>query len=104
MRKNFIRQKEDFVCEHCGTRVAGTGYTNHCPQCLWSKHGSKHVDERVPGDRVSSCGGMMEPITVGKRGEGWVITHRCQKCGKEMRNQTAREDNFEELLWLVSGE
>ncbi|HCR42265.1 TPA: hypothetical protein DIV45_02815, partial [Patescibacteria group bacterium] len=37
-RKNFIRTKEDFTCENCGHRVKGSGYTNHCPKCLYSQH------------------------------------------------------------------
>lgn len=24
------------MCEHCSAEVLGTGYTNHCPKCLWS--------------------------------------------------------------------
>ncbi|MFA5023297.1 MAG: RNHCP domain-containing protein, partial [Candidatus Paceibacterota bacterium] len=34
MSQNFKRQIEDFVCEHCGEKVVGNGYTNHCPRCL----------------------------------------------------------------------
>ena len=44
----FIRREENFVCEVCGAKVKGTGYTNHCPQYLWSKH----VDKLIPGDRA----------------------------------------------------
>ena len=57
--KRFNRRIEDFTCEHCGTEVHGNGYTNHCPNCLWSKH----VDIN-PGDRAADCGGLMEPIAV----------------------------------------
>ena len=57
--KRFSRRTEDFTCEHCGTKVKGNGYTNHCPQCLYSKH----VDIN-PGDRLSDCGGLMEPIDI----------------------------------------
>ena len=56
---SFQRRIENFVCENCGYEVAGTGYTNHCPKCLWSKHVDIH-----PGDRSAACGGMMEPIRV----------------------------------------
>ncbi|MFA6992594.1 MAG: RNHCP domain-containing protein, partial [Candidatus Gracilibacteria bacterium] len=38
MPKRFSRTIEDFVCEKCGAKVKGDGYTNHCPKCLWSKH------------------------------------------------------------------
>ncbi len=54
---NFQRTKEDFACERCGLFVRGNGYTNHCPQCLWSKH----VDVN-PGDRQETCRGLMEPV------------------------------------------
>lgn len=74
----FKRQIENFICEHCGTKVVGNGYTNHCPNCLWSKH----VDEKFPGDRASECLGMMEPISYEQQGDHWVITHKCVKCGK----------------------
>ena len=37
--RNFQRHVEDFECEHCGAFVEGDGYTNHCPACLWCKHG-----------------------------------------------------------------
>jgi hypothetical protein len=55
----FKKTKEDFVCEHCGKPVVGNGYTNHCPECLWSKH----VDVN-PGDRAATCLGLMEPVGV----------------------------------------
>ncbi|MBU3901416.1 RNHCP domain-containing protein, partial [Patescibacteria group bacterium] len=44
--KKFQRKIEDFVCGHCGPKIKGTGYTDHCPKCLWSQH----VDVN-PGDR-----------------------------------------------------
>ena len=55
----FIRKIENFTCNNCGTFVVGDGYTNHCPNCLFSKH----VDTS-PGDRKSSCKGLMEPIGI----------------------------------------
>lgn len=92
----FIKKTEDFVCEHCGTKVTGTGYTNHCPNCLWSKH----VDKEIPGDRGDRCHGLMEPIDVElKRGE-YSLFHRCQKCGKIMKNKTNPKDNFKAILEL----
>ena len=95
-RKNFIRQKEDFVCENCGQKVTGTGYTNHCPQCLFSKH----VDN-IPGDRANSCGGMMEPASITlKSGLPDKIVHRCLKCGQEHRNKINEADNLDVLVKL----
>jgi hypothetical protein len=95
--KNFIRKKEDFVCDACGTEVKGTGYTNHCPNCLHSLH----VDELIPGDRASGCRGLMEPVRAEFKGGEYVIIHKCRKCGKVARNKAAEGDNREELLKLL---
>jgi len=91
--KKFTKVVEDFTCEKCGFAVAGMGFTNHCPKCLWSRH----VDVN-PGDRAAGCGGMMEPVRVESDGDGQVITHRCVKCGHEKRNKAAADDDFEVLL------
>ena len=94
--RKFQRTIEDFVCENCGFEVKGSGYTNHCPKCLWSKH----VDIN-PGDRMSQCGGMMEPISVETKGGNYIIIHRCIKCGYEKRNKASEEDNFDAILKLA---
>jgi predicted ATP-dependent serine protease len=94
--KKFTRKKENFTCEHCGTEVKGTGYTNHCPKCLWSKHVDIH-----PGDRASKCQGMMKPIEVETKGQEYILTNQCVKCRHEKRNTSAPGDNFEELLKLI---
>lgn len=91
--KRFQKRVETFVCEKCKTIAKGTGYTDHCPRCLWSKH----VDIN-PGDRKSECGGMMEPVEVEvKRGE-YIIHYRCIRCGYTHRVKASPEDNFEEML------
>ncbi|MFA5319276.1 MAG: RNHCP domain-containing protein, partial [Candidatus Paceibacterota bacterium] len=77
MTQNFKRKIEDFVCENCGARVPGNGFTNHCPKCLWSKH----VDIN-PGDRAESCGGLMEPIGMALEKGKYVITQKCLACGR----------------------
>ena len=89
----FTRTTENFICEKCGANVEGNGYTNHCPQCLWSKH----VDV-FPGDRVGECGGMMEPIRVEKKGKEYVIIHKCVKCGIEKPNKAVASDNFQMII------
>jgi hypothetical protein len=96
--KRFSRCVEDFTCDHCGRLVSGTGFNNHCPSCLWSKH----VDIN-PGDRRAACRGMMRPYGVDQKGGEWLIVHRCQTCGFERRNQAAREDSFEAILELSTG-
>jgi hypothetical protein len=94
----FTRTIEHFVCEHCGSNVTGSGYTNHCPKCLWSKH----VDNN-PGDRSEGCQGIMEPISVETRSGKYILIHKCLKCGKLKKNKTAENDNFEEILKLSKG-
>lgn len=93
----FIKNKEDFVCEHCGADVEGDGFTNHCPKCLWSKH----VDVS-PGDRASKCGGMMAPVKLESKKSESVLTHKCEKCGYEKNNKMSRDDDFDQALLIVS--
>jgi hypothetical protein len=91
--KKFSRKIEDFTCLHCGSGVVGNGYTNHCPHCLWSQC----VDIN-PGDRALDCGGLMAPIAVETAGDTFIIIHKCEKCGKERRQKSNPNDNFEEIL------
>lgn len=92
----FVRNKEDFDCANCGTAVVGTGYTNHCPKCLWSKH----VDIE-PGDRAAECGGMMRPTLLEGSTPKYVITHECEKCGFTRRNSVQQEDMPEAIVALA---
>jgi len=94
--KKFQRKIEDFICAKCGTKVLGTGYTDHCPSCLWSKH----VDIN-PGDRQASCGGDMEPAGIEIKGGEKIIHYKCQRCGFEHRVKAAVDDNFEVILKLT---
>jgi hypothetical protein len=94
--KRFQRKIEDFVCEKCGTAVAGTGYTNHCPKCLYSKH----VDVN-PGDRANSCGGIMKPTGLEMDHGEYIILHVCEKCGEKKKNKTAKNDDPEALIKLA---
>jgi len=93
--KKFQRTIENFVCEHCGEKVIGNGYTNHCPKCLWSKH----IDNN-PGDRANLCHGLMEPINLIVKGKEWIIIHQCQSCGKIQKNKAVLSDNREKLVKL----
>jgi rubrerythrin len=95
--KKFQRHIEDFVCEKCGEKVKGNGYTDHCPQCLWSKH----VDIN-PGDRKSECGGLMEPIGVEIKNSEYIIYYRCIKCGFKHRVKAAPDDNFDEIVKIIN--
>lgn len=93
--RQFQRTRENFVCEHCGAEVIGNGYTNHCPECLYSKH----VDI-CPGDRAEECGGLMEPVDLELKDGKYIVIHRCQKCGFIRRNKICDDDNFEAVLAL----
>lgn len=93
MNRKFIRKKEDFTCENCGVFVKGSGYTNHCPKCLWSKH----VDIN-PGDRENACGGLMKPIRIEMKGREYMIVAKCVKCGLEKRNKTDKEDDMSIIM------
>lgn len=93
--KKFTRTKEDFICENCGTKIVGDGYTNHCSQCFYSKH----VDIN-PGDRMCECRGLMEPIEIFQKNGEYVILHRCKKCGFERKNKFSDGDDFNAFLKL----
>ena len=97
MSSKFKKKVEDFICEHCGAEVAGNGYTNHCPKCLWSKH----VDIN-PGDRAASCGGLMEPAHIeGSTGKGYMIIHRCVRCGHTRKNSVLASDDTDAVIALA---
>ena len=82
VRRNPIRRDEAFTCAHCGGEAApgGTRVRDHCGACLRSLH----VDE-VPGDRASTCGGLMDPVGLEVVGGEAVIRYRCRRCGAARR-------------------
>ncbi|MCX6807880.1 MAG: RNHCP domain-containing protein, partial [Patescibacteria group bacterium] len=84
----YQRHIEDFICENCGLKVIGNGFTNHCPNCLWSKH----VDIN-PGDRAEACKGMMKPVAIELRNGLYYVLQRCVLCGFERKNQVKDNDN-----------
>ena len=97
MSSTFKKNKEDFSCKKCNLFVVGDGYTNHCPNCLWSKH----VDIS-PGDRIEECLGMMEPVRVEKNGKDYIIFHKCIECGVIKPNKASKNDNFDMLVQVSS--
>jgi len=97
---------QGFRCRHCGREVLALvngSVRNHCPACLWSLH--VDVD---PGDRASDCGGELEPVAAEPSAKkGWVIVHRCRRCGVESRNRAALDDprqpdDYDSLVRLVA--
>jgi hypothetical protein len=95
MAKKFTRKKENFTCGKCSKEVIGNGYSNHCPFCLWGKH----VDIN-PGDRLSTCGSLMRPLSLISSKGGYIIVHKCLKCGLIKKNRLAKNDNFDEAIRL----
>lgn len=98
--KRFIVINENFTCLNCGeknTKLQGS-CRNHCSKCLYSLH----VDKDSPGDRLSDCESLMKPISIDQDGKkGWIIYHKCQKCGKIMPNKAAPDDNLEKIIELT---
>lgn len=98
-RKNPITINESFTCEQCDEAVSKAEKTcrNHCSKCLWSKH----VDEKIPGDRESTCKGLMEPIAIlhnSKKGE--QIVHQCTICGEKKTNKVIPDDNRDKIVQI----
>lgn len=97
--KRFKKNDSGFICVNCGREVSVLGYTsrNHCPYCLWSLH----VDIN-PGDRASECKAPLEPISaVTDSKKGFIIVHRCTKCGELRRNKAARDDDMRKIISLT---
>lgn len=97
--KRFTKNDEGFVCAHCGFEVKPLGYTsrNHCPRCLWSLHA-----DVLPGDRECECRGQMEPIAaLPDARRGYIIIHRCVKCGAVRRCKAAYGEQPDDLAKLI---
>ena len=105
-QKRFTKKDEAFTCLHCGKEVLPMGKSsrNHCPFCLWSLH----VDIN-PGDRANDCGGILRPIKAEPDPKkGYVIIHKCDKCGTVVRNKAAHEakvqpDDVSMIIKLTAG-
>ena len=92
-----------FTCASCGKAVSPLAYggqhRNHCPHCLCSLH----VDIK-PGDKRSSCRGIMTPIGIHVQQNGeWSLIHRCSRCKTIKINRIAHDDN-EMLLLTIAAE
>ena len=102
--KRFTKNDSGFICAGCKKEVKSLGYSsrNHCPFCLCSLH----VDIN-PGDRANTCGGLMEPVRVEPDPKkGYILTHRCVKCGALRRNRAATEakeqpDDIKKIIALT---
>ena len=95
----FKKNDNEFICINCGKKVEKLKYTSrdHCDHCLHSLH----VDI-TPGDRENKCRGLLVPVNVeinSKKGE--VIVYKCNKCGQEVRNIVASDDNRDEIYNVI---
>ncbi|MBQ7661614.1 MAG: RNHCP domain-containing protein [Clostridia bacterium] len=105
--KKFAKNDSGFVCKNCGRQVLplGTSSRNHCPFCLCSIH----IDNN-PGDRANPCHGIMDPFFVEVSAKkGYVILHRCRKCGAVKRNRAANDarvqpDDLDLIIRLSAGD
>ena len=63
----------------------------------------------MPGDRQNECGGVMDPIKVEPDPKkGYIIIHKCRKCGEIKRNKAAHEaktqpDDIKKIIKLTAG-
>jgi hypothetical protein len=101
VRRQRPSHPEEFRCRHCRTLIgpvpSGGRHRNHCPVCLHSRH----VDEQMPGDRLSPCGGTMAPIGRFTRPDGeYGLVHRCLSCGVRRQNRIAADDDFDLVVAL----
>ena len=104
--KRFRKNDEGFVCAVCGKEVPPLRFSsrNHCPFCL----SSIHLDVN-PGDRAAECGGIMDAVkTEPDAKKGFVIYHKCRKCGAIRRNRAATgrdaPDDVDLLISLTAAE
>ena len=96
-----LSSQDVFKCKHCRRFVCpppgGGHHRNHCPFCLFSRH----VDDKRPGDRMSTCGASMEPVGYFQRhNEEYVLVHRCLGCEFERFNRIAADDDIDLVLSL----
>ena len=99
--RRWSSHAQEFRCRRCKLMVfpppSGGRHRNHCPFCLWSRH----VDARVPGDRASDCGAMMEPVALFARPNGeQVVVHRCRGCDLERHCRVAADDDVVMVMRL----
>ena len=95
----FVKNDNEFNCINCGKRIEKLKYTSrdHCNSCLYSLH----VDV-FPGDRANECKGILVPINVIQTSKkGQVIIYKCSKCGVEVRNIVAQDDDRETIYKIV---
>ena len=92
-------RNEEFECKNCNKNnpILPGSCRNHCKYCLYSLH----LDKVNPGDRQSDCHGLMKAKSISQnKKKGWMIHHECQKCGKQILNKAANDDDFKKIIAL----
>jgi len=100
LRSKTVKINQEFICKKCGHSVPPADKTcrNHCPHCLYSLH----VDAEVPGDRASDCNSLMEPVGIDQKSKkGFIILHKCLKCGKTIPNKVADDDETDSIIKII---
>ncbi len=105
--KRFAKNDSGFICQNCGKEVEplGSSSRNHCPFCLCSIH----IDV-MPGDRQNTCLGIMDAIKAEiNPKKGYVLVHKCRKCGEIKRNRAAfdarvQPDDMDQIILLTARE
>ena len=84
-----------FICEWCWKDIPPAAKTsrNHCPNCFLSLH----VDDKEPGDRLSTCGWRMIPLVYETANGQMKIHFTCISCGAQHANKSAEDDDLGEL-------
>ncbi|MGL5831202.1 MAG: RNHCP domain-containing protein [Candidatus Altimarinota bacterium] len=100
IRSKTIKINHAFTCLKCGKQVPPAEQTcrNHCPFCLYSQH----VDDKIPGDRASTCQQLMRPYEIDQNSKkGFQIRHRCTACDKIIINKVASDDSIDEINKII---
>lgn len=57
--------------------------------------------DQNPGDRAEECHGELKPIGLEiDSKKGYVIIHKCMKCGMIRKNKAAKDDNMDLIIEL----
>lgn len=98
----FIMINEDFECENCWKKIEKNKnwwVRNHCPHCLYSKH----LDDKKPWDRLSTCLWLLKPVGIDFRKNKWYcISYKCIKCWNENINKVSEDDNFLDFVKKIN--